>query len=137
MTSITLSTGLVAVVVDVPVVDVDLTKYSCVCTVNRDLNARQMAESLRDPADLTRRVVSVETAMTLPDADYAAYWAAGGHRLAVYDTAITVEGTTYRHHVDGDGRGHLLANAGADHVGGVDIAPAVLAQHPGIYSLVA
>ena len=73
---ITLSSGLVGVVVDT---SIDYTfKGRCMCEAMQHLLASAVAAMLRDPDDTSRCLLDYEAASQLTDEDYKAFWKALG-----------------------------------------------------------
>ena len=76
---ITLSSGLVGVVVDT---SIDCTlKGEWMCEAMQDLRARAVAAMLRDPDDTSRCLLDYKAASRLTDEDYKAFWKALGYTL--------------------------------------------------------
>ena len=88
---ITLSSGLVGVVVDT---SIDYTfKGRCMCEAMHHLLASAVAAMLRDPDDTSRCLLDYEAASRLTDEDYEAFWKALGYTLAYYDDCkVKIEG---------------------------------------------
>ena len=77
---ITLSSGLVGVVVDTSIDDT--LKGKCMCEAMQHLRASAVAAMLRDPDDTSRCLLDYEAASRLTDEDYKAFWKALGYTLA-------------------------------------------------------
>ena len=76
---ITLSSGLVGVVVDTSIDDT--LKGKCMCEAMQHLRASAVAAMLRDPDDTSRCLLDYEAASRLTDEDYEAFWKALGYTL--------------------------------------------------------
>ena len=88
---ITLSSGLVGVVVDTSIDDT--LKGKCMCEAMQHLRASAVAAMLRDPDDTSRCLLDYEAASRLTDEDYEAFWKALGYTLAYYDDCkVKIEG---------------------------------------------
>lgn len=128
---ITLSSGLVGVVVDTSIDDA--LKGKCVCKAMQHLRASAVAAMLRDPADTSRCLLDYEAASRLTDEDYKAFWKALGYTLAYDDHRVKIEGEMYSPHTDDDGHTVLLLSSSCksvwDHSSGKVIAPEVLARN--------
>ena len=79
---ITLSSGLVGVVVDTSIDD-----------TQGQVHASAVAAMLRDPDDTSRCLLDYEAASRLTDEDYKAFWKALGYTLTYYDDCkVKIEG---------------------------------------------
>lgn len=147
---ITLSSGLVGVVVDTSIddalkgisahdqrsdVNFRLHRHvgKCMCKAMQHLRASAVAAMLRDPADTSRCLLDYEAASRLTDEDYKAFWKALGYILAYDDHRVKIEGEMYSPHTDDDGHTVLLLSSSCksvwDHSSGKVIAPEVLARN--------
>jgi hypothetical protein len=128
---ITLSSGLVGVVVDTSIDDA--LKGKCMCKAMQHLRASAVAAMLRDPADTSRCLLDYEAASRLTDEDYEAFWKALGYTLAYDDHRVKIEGEMYSPHTDDGGHTVLLLSSSCksvwDHSSGKEIAPEVLARN--------
>ena len=127
---ITLSSGLVGIVVDTSIDDA--LKGKCMCKAMQHLRASAVAAMLRDPADTSRCLLDYEAASRLTDEDYKAFWKALGYILAYDDHRVKIEGEMYSPHTDDDGTVLLLSSSCKsvwDHSSGKVIAPDVLARN--------
>ena len=131
---ITLSSGLVGVVVDTSIDDT--LKGNCMCKAMQHLRASAVAAMLRDPDDTSRCLLDYEAASRLTDEDYKAFWKALGYTLAYDDCKVKIEGEMYTPHTDDNGHTVLLLSSSCksdwDHSSGKVIAPEVLARNPGL-----
>ena len=84
---ITLSSGLVGVVVDTSIDDT--LKGKCMCEAMQHLRASAVAAMLRDPDDTSRCLLDYEAASRLTDEDYEAFWKALGYTLFDLHLAVT------------------------------------------------
>ena len=96
--AITLSSGLVGVVVDDDSCSCDLGNVphgvisTCGCAVQRYIRAAAVAALLRDPANTSRSLLDIPAASKLTEEDYKAFWDALGYKIVFDAEVVTIEG---------------------------------------------
>lgn len=135
--AITLSSGLVGVVVDDDSFSCDLGNVphgvisTCGCAVQRYIRAATVAALLRDPANTSRSLLDIPAASKLTEEDYKAFWDALGYKIVFGAEVVTIEGKQYTPCKKGGQTVMMLWSSCKnpwDHSTGTPIAPDVLAR---------